>query len=76
MHPIVSIQATEMTRRAVRGSGPGEAVADRARRRSPRGARAGRAPRPVATINLVEAGGQAGSDQCGIAAPRRKPARA
>jgi hypothetical protein len=51
MHPIASIQATEMTRRAVRGSGPGDAVAERAPRRSSRSRPA--ATRPAATATTI-----------------------
>jgi hypothetical protein len=49
MHPIASIQATEMTRRAVRGSGPGDTVAERAPRRSRRSRSAATRPAAIAT---------------------------
>jgi hypothetical protein len=52
MHPIASIQATEMTRRAVRGSGPGDAVTERAPRRSSRSRRPA-ATRPGATVTTI-----------------------
>ena len=64
MHPIASIQATEMTRRAVRGSGPGDAVPPRAPRRARRAAErrsqpapapvAARAAGPVRTVNVLD----------------------
>jgi len=65
MHPIASIQATEMTRRAIRGSGPGDAVPQRATRRARRAAErrsqptptpvAARAGGPVRTVNVLDA---------------------
>jgi hypothetical protein len=64
MHPIASIQATETTRRAVRGSGPGDAIPERSRRRASRAAqrRPDRAPAPaparagapVRTVNVLD----------------------
>jgi hypothetical protein len=67
MHPIASIQATEMTRRAVRGSGPGDAVPERAPRRArrtaarrpmpgtgPGGAAATTRTGPVRTVNVLD----------------------
>jgi hypothetical protein len=86
MNPIALIQATDMTRRGLRGSGPDDAVAGDAERRTRRPRRRRRpsatdaAPRPVAvpapvvTANLIEA--QSGSDQCSMVAARRNPARA
>jgi hypothetical protein len=64
MAPIALIAATDATRRAVRGAGPGDAVPERPRRRIRR-PKAGR-PAPA----------QSGSDQCNIVAVPRKPARA
>jgi hypothetical protein len=52
MHAIASIQATEMTRRAVNGAGPGDAVAERAPRRSRRSRRAA-ATRPARTVTTI-----------------------
>jgi hypothetical protein len=49
MNPIASIQATEMTRRALRGSGPHDVVTDERRP----GRRRGRRSAPAAVINLV-----------------------
>jgi hypothetical protein len=48
MNPLASIQATEMTRRALRGSGPNDVVSDERRpgRRRRRSA-------PAAVVNLV-----------------------
>ena len=64
MAPIALIAATDATHRAVRGSGPGDAVPERPRRRIRRG-KTGR-PAPA----------QSGSDQCSTVAVPRKPARA
>jgi hypothetical protein len=67
MAPIAFINATDATRRAVRGSGAGAAaVPERPRRRF---ARPRSGPPAVAA-------GQSGSDQCNIVAVPRKPARA
>jgi hypothetical protein len=69
MHPIAMIQATEMTRRAVRGSGPSDARSDRAPRRArpvrranltrpaaaPSAAGAACGAAPVRTVNVVDA---------------------
>ncbi|HEX2104632.1 MAG TPA: hypothetical protein VHF51_13335 [Solirubrobacteraceae bacterium] len=69
MHPIAMMQATEMTRRAVRGAGPGDAPDGRTRRHAgrSRGAAAARSTRPataapagagpaapVRTVNVVD----------------------
>ena len=63
--PIALIQSNDMTRRALRGSGPdGAAVPERPRSRATRRRLAERAA------------AQAGSDQCSIVAAHRKPARA
>jgi hypothetical protein len=72
MHPIAFIQATETIRRGVRGSGPGDAVAERPGRRPAR--TPAQPAAPAVTVNLVSA--QSGSDQCSIVAARRNPARA
>jgi hypothetical protein len=55
MHPIASIQATEMTRRAVNGAGPGDPVAERSPRRvfRPRRAAATRRARTATTITTA-----------------------
>jgi hypothetical protein len=86
MNPIALVQATDMTRRALRGSGARDAIESDAPRRARRRRRERRegdavaaprpaaAPPPVLTANLVEA--QSGSDQCSIVAARRNPARA
>jgi hypothetical protein len=65
MHPIASIQATEMIRRAVRGAGPGDAVVERAPRRAHRAAERRSQPTPapvgtrpagpVRTVNVLDA---------------------
>jgi hypothetical protein len=52
MNPIASIEATQMTRRAVRGSGPRDAVSDERRPGAGRPKRRARSA-PFATVNLV-----------------------
>jgi hypothetical protein len=57
MHPIAMIQATEVTRRAVRGAGPCDAADGRTRHHAARsrGAAAARSTRPV-TVRPAGAG--------------------
>ena len=63
--PIALMQSNDLTRRALRGSGPdGAAVAERPRSRATRRRLARRAA------------AQSESDQCSIVAVRRNPARA
>jgi hypothetical protein len=66
MAPIALINATDASRRAVRGAGPYDAVPERPRRRSGR-------PRSGPSH---AARAQSGSAQCSIVAVPRKPARA
>ena len=67
MAPIALMNATDATRRAVRGSGPDAmAVPERPRRRFTR-------PRFGPS---TPAAAQPGSDQCNMVAVPRKPARA
>jgi hypothetical protein len=65
--PIALIDATQATRRAVRGSGPdGAPVPERPRRRVSR----------LFLAKARPAEDQSGSDQCNMVAVPRKPARA
>jgi hypothetical protein len=67
MAPIAFMNATDATRRAVRGAGPDDAAVPERPRRRLAAPRSGPS-RPAAA--------QSGSDQCNIVAVPRKPARA